>query len=29
MALVVAALSLGGCYVGKGKAPPPPVTTKG
>jgi hypothetical protein len=31
MALVVTSLSLGGCYVGKGKGktPPPPVTTKG
>jgi hypothetical protein len=29
LALVVASLSLGGCFVGKGKAPPPPVVTKG
>jgi hypothetical protein len=28
MALVVAALSLGGCFVGKGKAPSP-IVTKG
>ena len=28
MALVVAALSLGGCFVGKGKAPAP-IITKG
>ena len=28
LALVVASLSLGGCFVGKGKAPPP-VVTKG
>jgi hypothetical protein len=28
-ALVVASLSLAGCFVGKGKAPPPPVITKG
>jgi hypothetical protein len=28
MALVVATLSLGGCFVGKGKAPAP-VVTKG
>ncbi len=28
VALVVAALSLGGCFVGKGKAPAP-VTTRG
>ena len=26
VALVVTALSLGGCFVGKGKAPPPVVT---
>jgi predicted small secreted protein len=29
VALVVASLSLAGCFVGKGKAPPPPVVTKG
>ena len=30
MALVVAGLSLGGCFVGKGKAPPPPpIVRKG
>jgi hypothetical protein len=31
MALVVASVSLGGCFVGKGKAPvaPAPVITKG
>lgn len=28
VALVVASLSLAGCFVGKGKAPPP-VVTKG
>ena len=28
LALVVASLSLAGCFVGKGKAPPP-VVTKG
>jgi predicted small secreted protein len=28
MALIVASLSLAGCFVGKGKAPPP-VVTKG
>jgi hypothetical protein len=28
VALVVTSLSLGGCFVGKGKAPPP-VVTKG
>ena len=28
LALVVAALSLGGCFVGKGKAPAP-IVTKG
>lgn len=28
MALVVASLSLGGCFVGKGKAPAP-IVTKG
>jgi hypothetical protein len=28
LALVVAALSLGGCFVGKGKAPTP-IVTKG
>jgi len=28
LALVVVGLSLGGCFVGKGKAPPP-VVTKG
>ena len=29
LALVVASLSLAGCFVGKGKAPPAPVITKG
>ena len=31
IALVVTSLSLAGCFVGKGKgkAPPPPVVTKG
>ena len=29
MALIVASLSLAGCFVGKGKAGPPPVVTKG
>jgi hypothetical protein len=30
MALIVASLSLGGCFVGKGKGKaPPPVVTKG
>lgn len=30
MALVIASLSLGGCFVGKGKTPPPsPVISKG
>jgi hypothetical protein len=32
VALVVTALSLAGCFVGKGKAPPPfepPIVTKG
>jgi predicted small secreted protein len=28
MALIVASLTLAGCFVGKGKAPPP-VVTKG
>jgi hypothetical protein len=28
VALVVVSLSLGGCFVGKGKAPPP-IVTKG
>jgi hypothetical protein len=28
VAATIAALSLGGCF-GKGKAPPPPVVTKG
>ena len=28
MSLIVASLSLAGCFVGKGKAPPP-VVTKG
>ena len=30
MAVIVASLSLAGCFVGKGKAPPPgPIVTKG
>jgi hypothetical protein len=30
LALVICSLSLGGCFVGKGKTPPPPpVVSKG
>jgi hypothetical protein len=29
LALVVVSLSLGGCFVGKGKAPVTPIVTKG